>query len=77
MPMNLQDVERLQAFYPEHQVELREGKLILTSPSDGVSGVVGARFSWLLASWVHDNNLGEVFAARTGFRLPNGRPALP
>ncbi len=72
MSMNLQDVERLQVLYPEHQVELRAGKLILSSPSDGVSGVVGVHFSRLLADWVYEHKLGWVFAARTGFRFPNG-----
>ena len=70
--MNLQDVERLQTLYPEHQVELRAGKLILTSPSDGVSGMIGARFGGLLVNWVYEHNLGEVFNSTTGFQLPNG-----
>ena len=69
--MNIQDVERLQALYPENQIELRAGKLIMAGPSDGVSGVVGARFSWLIATWVHDHNLGTVFNSSTGFQLPN------
>ncbi len=72
MSMNLQDVERLQALYPEHQVELRTGKLILTGPSDGVSGIIGARFGWLLANWVYGHDLGWVFNSNTGFQLPNG-----
>ena len=72
MSISLQDVERLQALYPENQIELREGKLIIMSPSDGVSGAVGVHFSRLLAAWVYDHNLGEVLDSSTGFRLPNG-----
>ena len=72
MPMDLQDLERLQALYPEYQVELIAGKLILTAPSDIVSGATGARFSSLLADWVYEHKLGHVFAARTGFQFPNG-----
>jgi len=72
MSISFQDVERLQALYPENQIELREGKLIIMSPSDGVSGAVGVRFSQLLASWVYDHNSGEVLDSSTGFRLPNG-----
>ncbi|GAC1615428.1 MAG: Uma2 family endonuclease [Ktedonobacteraceae bacterium] len=72
MSISFQDVERLQALYPENQIELREGRLIIMSPSDGVSGAVGARFGRLLANWVYDHNLGEVLDSSTGFRLPNG-----
>ena len=72
MSISFQDVERLQALYPENQIELREGKLIIMSPSDGVSGAVGARFSRLLANWVYEQNSGEVLDSSTGFRLPNG-----
>ena len=70
--MNIQDVERLQGLYPENQIELREGRLIIMSPSDGVSGVVGVRFSRLLANGVYEHNLGEVLDSSTCFRLPNG-----
>ena len=72
MSISFHDVERLQALYPENQIELREGKLIIMSPSDGVSGEVGVRFSQLLASWVYGHNLGRVLDSSTGFRLPNG-----
>ncbi|GAC1393120.1 MAG: Uma2 family endonuclease [Ktedonobacteraceae bacterium] len=72
MSISFQDVERLQALYPENQIELREGKLIIMSPSDGVSGEVGVLFSSLLAIWVYGHNLGKVLDSSTGFRLPNG-----
>lgn len=72
MSISFQDVERLQALYPENQIELREGKLIIMSPSDGVSGEVGVLFSSLLALWVYGHNLGKVLDSSTGFRLPNG-----
>lgn len=72
MAISFQDVERLQALYPENQVEWREGKLIIISPSDGVSGAVGARFIRLLGSWVDDHNSGEILDSSTGFRFPNG-----
>jgi Uma2 family endonuclease len=72
MSISFHDVERLQALYPENQVELREGRLTIMSPSDGISGSVGIHFSRLLANWVYDHKLGEVLDASTGFRLPNG-----
>jgi Uma2 family endonuclease len=72
MSISLHDVEKLQALYPDYQIELREGKLIIMSPSDSVSGEIGARFSALLGTWVYNHNLGRVLDASTGFRLPNG-----
>src|SRR2546425_2864488 len=72
MSISLQDVEKLQALYPDYQVELREGKLIIMSPSDSASGEIGARFSALLGTWIYNYNLGRVLDASTGFRLPNG-----
>ncbi len=72
MSISFQDVERLQALYPENQIELREGKLIIMTPSDGISGIVGMRFGRLLGNWIEDHNLGEVLDSSTGFRMPNG-----
>src|SRR6266436_7298572 len=72
MAMSLHDVEKLQALYPDYQIELREGKLIIRSPSDSVSGEIGARFITLLGTWVYNYNLGRVLDASTGFRMPNG-----
>jgi Uma2 family endonuclease len=72
MSISFHDVERLQALYPDRQIELREGKLIIMSPSDSVSGEVGARFSMLLSTWVYTYNLGRILDSSTGFRLPNG-----
>ncbi len=72
MSITLHDVERLQALYPNHQIELREGNIVIMSPSDSVCGEVGVQFSTLLNMWVRKHNLGRVFDASTGFRLPNG-----
>jgi Uma2 family endonuclease len=72
MAMSLDDVEKLQALYPEHQIELREGKIIIMSPSDSVSGEIGIRFGALLGTWVYNHNLGRVLDSSTGFRMPNG-----
>lgn len=72
MAIDLHDLEKLQALYPNYQIELREGKLILMSPSDSVSGEIGVRFATLLGTWVYNHNLGRVLDASTGFRLPNG-----
>ena len=37
MSISLDDVEKLQAVYPDYRIELREGKLIVMSPSDSTS----------------------------------------
>jgi Uma2 family endonuclease len=70
MSISFHDVERLQALYPDRQIELREGKLIIMNPSDSVSGEVGARFSMLLSTWVYTYHLGRILDSSTGFRLP-------
>ena len=72
MSISLHDVEKLQALYPDHQIELREGKIIIMSPSDGISGVIGARFIALLSMWVFSHNQGQILDSSTGFRMPNG-----
>ena len=72
MSISFHDVEKLQALYPDHQIELREGKIIIMSPSDSVSGEIGASFITLLGTWVYNHNLGRVLDSSTGFRMPNG-----
>ncbi len=52
--MSFHDVEKLQALYPDYQIELREGKIIIKSPSDSVSGEIGMRFGSLLSAWVYN-----------------------
>src|SRR5437588_1212165 len=72
MSISLHDVEKIQTLYPDYQIELREGKIIIMGPSDSASGEIGARFSTLLGTWVYSHNLGRVLDASTGFRMPNG-----
>lgn len=77
MSISFHDVERLQAIYPDHQIELQEGKLTIMSPSDGISGEIGGEFITLLNTWVRQHGLGRVLDASTGFRLPNGNLLSP
>lgn len=77
MSMSLADLERVQALYSNHKIELREGKIIIMPPSDGVSSAVGVRFSRLLANWVYQQNIGEVLESSSGFHLPNGDVLAP
>src|SRR5260370_14545578 len=72
MSISFHDVERLETLYPDHRIELREGELIIMSPSDSVSGEIGVPFSTLLNLWVRQHGLGRVLDSSTGFRLPSG-----
>src|SRR3989442_8074155 len=72
MSISWHEVEKLQALYPDYQIELREGKIIIMSPSDSVSGEIGVHFSALLNIWVRSHNLGRILDSSTGFRMPNG-----
>jgi Uma2 family endonuclease len=72
MSISFHDVEKLQALYPDYQIELREGKIIIMGPSDSVSGEIGMRFGSLLTAWVYNHNVGRVLDSSTGYRMPNG-----
>ncbi len=72
MALSFRDVERLQRLYRDNQIELRDGKIIITEPSDIVSSEIGVRFIMLLSNWVYNSNAGRVLGASAGFCLPNG-----
>jgi Uma2 family endonuclease len=72
MSISYHDVERLQALYPNHQIELKEGKIVIMTPSDSASSIIGMRFGRFLDNWVDEHDLGQVLDASGGFRLPNG-----
>src|SRR5437588_5623378 len=72
MSMSLHDVEKAQALFPDNQIELREGKLIIMSPSDFASSEIGARFIVLLSAWVYKQNAGRIADSSAGLRMPNG-----
>jgi Uma2 family endonuclease len=52
-----------------HRYELIAGRLNMMSPAGGEHGRVAARVLMALASHVRAHNLGEVFAAETGFLI--------
>jgi len=72
MSISIHEVEKRQALYPDHQIDLREGNIRIMSPSDIVSGEIGARFIALLSAWVYSHDLGRILDSSTGFRMPNG-----
>lgn len=77
MSISYRDVERLQSLYPDWQMELKEGKIVIMSPSDSVSSIIGMRFGRLLDIWVDAHELGQVLDSSGGFRLPNGDLLAP
>ncbi len=78
MAISFQDVERLQGLYPDYQIELREGKIIIMSPSDIVSSEIGARLIAQLSIYMYNHNLsGRILESSAGFRLSNGDLLAP
>ena len=52
-----------------NRYELVRGELRMMSPAGGRHGRIALRINKLLAIHVDDNQLGEAFAAETGFRI--------
>jgi Uma2 family endonuclease len=50
-----------------HRYELIKGVLRMMSPAGNVHGRVTSNIHWRLARHVHENKLGTVYAAETGF----------
>lgn len=50
-----------------YRYELMKGSLVMMSPAGRRHGRVANRIAWLLSSHVEAHQLGEVFAAETGF----------
>ncbi|QFS43143.1 Uma2 family endonuclease [Nostoc sphaeroides] len=71
MSFTITDLEQLQSEHPEWQMELVEGKIIVSPPSDYESEEIGARLSTFLNIWVMPHKLGRVTGSGAGFILPN------
>jgi Uma2 family endonuclease len=73
--MTITDLEQLQVTLNQagydYQLELEDGKIIVTGPSDIDSSEIGVLFSRLLGNWVYPRRLGRVFDSAGGFILPN------
>lgn len=51
--------------------ELIRGELYPIMPAGALHGLITNRISKFLSYFIDENNLGEIFAAETGFRLKN------
>lgn len=54
-----------------------DGKLVVMTPTGGISGNREAKAAAYLLVYVESQELGEVFSSSTGFRLPNGAIRSP
>ncbi len=77
MALTESDLMAVQALYPDKRVELRDGKIIVMSPSDFTSEVIVARLVTSLQNWVGPRKLGFVATSSAGFHLPNGDILAP
>ncbi|MGK7879815.1 MAG: Uma2 family endonuclease [Crocosphaera sp.] len=73
----IQDIETVQSNYPEYQIELIEGDIVIMSPSGLESEEVGTEIARLLGNWVRPRKLGRVIGSSAGFILPNSDLRAP
>ena len=73
----IQDLETVQSNYPEYQIELIEGDIVIMSPSGLESEEVGTEIARLLGYWVRPKKLGRVIGSSAGFILPNSDLRAP
>lgn len=77
MSLTVQDLEKFQAQYPNHRMELVQGKIVIMSPSGYEADEVAATVVGELYRWVKPRKLGRVAASSAGFRLPNSDVRAP
>ncbi|NJM65105.1 MAG: Uma2 family endonuclease [Acaryochloris sp. RU_4_1] len=73
MSLTVRDLENLQAHYPDYQLELVDGKIIVMSPSGYESDEVAFRVGGKLWNWVEPRHLGRITGSSAGFNLENTR----
>ncbi|MEH2281864.1 MAG: Uma2 family endonuclease [Nostoc sp.] len=71
MFLTITDLEQLHTEHPEWQMELVEGKIIVSPLSDYESEEIGTRLITFLNIWVISRKLGRVTGSSAGFILPN------
>jgi Uma2 family endonuclease len=77
MALTERDLAEVQAVYPDNRLELRDGKIIIMSPSGDFSEAVAFELALRLGEWVRPRRLGFILTSSAGFRLPNGDVVAP
>ncbi|MBD2438368.1 Uma2 family endonuclease [Nostoc sp. FACHB-110] len=77
MSLTIQDLEKMQADYPDYRMELVDGNIMVMSPSGYESEEVGTEFARILGNWVRPRKLGRVVGSSAGFKLPNTNLRAP
>ena len=70
MAMTIPDLVEVQKQYPDWQMELVDGSIVIMGPSDFASEEIGTRLSTFLNVWVIPRRLGRVAGSSAGFILP-------
>ncbi|NEQ73759.1 MAG: Uma2 family endonuclease [Okeania sp. SIO2C9] len=79
--LTVKDLEILQGTLDkldlDYQLELDEGKILVTGPSDIISSEVGVQLIRLLGNWVYPRRLGRLFDSSGAFILPDSNLKVP
>lgn len=73
MSLTVEDLEKLQAHYPDYRMELVDGKIVVMSPSGYESDEVAFQVGANLWNWVKPRRLGRITGSSAGFSLANTR----
>lgn len=73
MSLTVEDLENLQAHYPDYRMELVDGKIVVMSPSGYESDEVAFQVGANLWNWVKPRQLGRITGSSAGFSLANTR----
>lgn len=77
MVLTERELLKVQQANPACRVELRDGRIIIMSPSGALSEVIAVMLASRLNDWVHPKKLGYILGSNGGFRLPNGDVIAP
>ncbi|NCO74826.1 MAG: Uma2 family endonuclease [Cyanobacteria bacterium] len=77
MTLTITDIDKIQQQNSNLKYELKEGEIIIMSPSDFLSEDVGGGFLTYLKNWVNPRKLGRVTGSSAGFIMPNGDLLAP
>ena len=71
MTLTIEHLDKFQQQNPDLKYELKEGEIIIMSPSDFLSEDIGGGFLTYLRNWVGPRKLGRVTGSSAGFIMPN------